>query len=96
MERQKDKEYKPIPTVPIWAWLIPDIISLAALARNDRRAEDIANVLGKSNSYVSSRMNGRYPWTLDDAYIILDFLNLEAADILKYFPPTEKKKRKTA
>lgn len=50
--------------------------------------EDIANLLGRSKSYVSERMtNKRYHWEVEEAYQIMDLLNIPYEEILLYFPP---------
>jgi hypothetical protein len=46
----------------------------------------IAKTLGVSNSYVGCRFVGRYPWTVEDAYKILDLLGEPAEKMTEYFP----------
>lgn len=48
---------------------------------------DIANFLGKSPSYVSYRMTGRYDWKINEAYRLLEFLKLPMESLFEYFPP---------
>nr|DAK04967.1 MAG TPA: Regulatory protein-modification, helix-turn-helix, transcriptional regulator, DNA [Caudoviricetes sp.] len=50
---------------------------------------DVAAVIGRSTSYVSNRMIGRYAWTVAEAYQILKLLRKEPRDFVIYFPPEE-------
>ncbi len=55
-----------------------------------RVTEDmLARYIGRSTSYVSNRMIGRYPWTVTEAYQILKLLRKEPRDFVIYFPPEE-------
>ena len=42
---------------------------------------------GCGQTYMTERFTGRRPWTMDDAYWWLEFLDLPREDIYKYFPP---------
>lgn len=48
---------------------------------------DLEHKLNKSHSYISFRMCGRKPWTLEEVYEISDILEIPNKDILGYFPP---------
>lgn len=47
----------------------------------------LANFLGRSPSYVSTRMTHNYSWELDEIYKILDLLMIPQEEIFTYFPP---------
>lgn len=51
--------------------------------------EMLAAHIGRSTSYISNRMKGRYSWTVSEAYKILELLRKEPRDIAIYFPPEE-------
>lgn len=60
------------------------------MVEQDIHAYDLANLLNRSESYVSQRMSGRnYYWDLKEAYIILDFLGIPFNEIAEYFPPNK-------
>jgi hypothetical protein len=42
--------------------------------------------LGKSHTYVTPRMMGRMPWSMDDAYTICDLLEIPYDQMPIYFP----------
>jgi len=41
---------------------------------------------GKGLTYVAQRFQGERPWTLDDAYVILDMLGEPPNRIAEFFP----------
>lgn len=45
-----------------------------------------AEKLGRSQAYISRRMTGKEPWTLDEAYIMLDDMGLPPERIVDLFP----------
>ena len=47
----------------------------------------LATAIGKSPTYVCSRINGRQPWTMTDVYKICDILHIPYSDIPFVFPP---------
>lgn len=51
--------------------------------------EDLAKRLGKSTTYLKNRLNGSQPFTLQDAYLLCDLLEIEMSEIPKYFPREE-------
>lgn len=50
-------------------------------------ASELAEIIGKSPSYVSTRFSGAQPWTMDDAYKIMEVMGINAKHISKLFPP---------
>lgn len=61
------------------------------LGEADVRQEDLAKALGRSVGYVNRRLAGTASWTLEDAYMILDFLGKPDSRLTEYFPRTGKK-----
>lgn len=59
----------------------------ARMYERDAQNTDIANLLGRSATYVSERLTGKKFFTLDDAYKILKYLDLPMEEIFVYFPP---------
>ena len=57
-----------------------------ALDDADISREDIARALGWSESYVHQRFRCEFPWTIEDAYIILSMLNISTSEMAEYFP----------
>lgn len=50
--------------------------------------QDIAEELGRGDTYVSTRFSGKgqHGFTIEDAYTILDMLELPGKDLPKFFP----------
>lgn len=49
---------------------------------------EVADVLGISATSVSNKMRGKYPWTIDEAWQIMDIIGISAPDMLGLlFPP---------
>lgn len=50
--------------------------------------QDIAEELGRGDTYVCSRFSGKgqHGFTIEDAYTILEMLELPAKDLPKFFP----------
>lgn len=59
----------------------------AAMCAAGVTGQDIARRLDCSGNSVSARMTGRVPWSMSDAYTILDMLGLPSDQIYTYFPP---------
>ena len=57
------------------------------MAELEITGEALANYLGRCKAHVSTRMNLRYSWTVDEVYKILDFLEIPVEEIFTYFPP---------
>ena len=57
------------------------------MAEMDVKAADLANNLGKSRQYISQHLLGKYSWNIDEAYKILDLLEVPKEQIVEYFPP---------
>ena len=51
----------------------------------------LADRIGRSQGYVGRRLAGTASWTLEDAYNILDMLELPDEALGEYFPRKEKK-----
>lgn len=47
----------------------------------------VAYKLKRSSRYVSERMTGKYPWTVEDAYLILEMLEEPKERLTELFPP---------
>lgn len=56
------------------------------LAVNEIEQQDIAKLIGRSVFYVSARMTGKAPWTLPEAYIICNRLDIPLEQLLDLFP----------
>lgn len=50
------------------------------------RNEDLARMLLTSQSAVSRRLNAKQDWSLEECYQVMEFLDLPASDMTKYFP----------
>lgn len=57
---------------------------------NDIEQKEVREALGKSQTYITQRVMGRMPFTIDDAYIICDLAGVPHEDIPKYFPMSKK------
>lgn len=49
---------------------------------------DIGECLEKSPGAVSGRMNGTYPWTIEEGYAVLELIGKSGEDFAMYFPPS--------
>lgn len=56
------------------------------IAENEMDQKCIREAIGKSQTYVTQRMTGRKPWTMDDVYTLCDLLNIQTSEIPLYFP----------
>lgn len=63
--------------------LYPDLRKRMHAMHIDR--EYLASKIGISPNSVSRRMCGLYPWTLDEAYKVLDVLRLDESELGNYF-----------
>lgn len=52
----------------------------AEIARQQRRRSDLMNVLGVSQSGISARLSGKTDLTLDELFLISDWLGVDPAD----------------
>lgn len=59
------------------------------MAEMDINCSALANYLGRSANYISWRFNNKFPWNIDEAYKILDLLEIPKEQIVEYFPPNE-------
>ena len=67
-----------------------------ALDDADITHADIAVKLDRSTAYVDQRFRCEFPWTMQDAYIILEMLKEPAELMAEYFPNVKIKGRKAA
>lgn len=56
------------------------------IAENEMDQRCIREAIGKSQTYVTQRMTGRKPWTMDDVYTLCDLLSIPTSDIPVFFP----------
>lgn len=68
------------------------------LRERDLTSSDLADMLGRSQSYVSERMTAKhYYWDIREIYTILAWLGISLDRIFEFFPPnggvTEHKRR---
>lgn len=59
---------------------------------NELRAQristtELGRVIGTSHAGVSRRMNGKTPWTIAEAYKVLNYLGIDQTLVFDYFPP---------
>ncbi len=47
---------------------------------------DLCAILNKSWCYVNNRMNGKFSWTIEEAYVICDTLKEPYTSIPRLFP----------
>lgn len=67
-----------------------------ALDDADITRADIAREIGRHQTYVDQRFRCEFPWTVEDAYIILAMLQLPAGLMTEYFPNEKIKGRRAA
>lgn len=58
-----------------------------AMVEKDVDSCALANYLNRSPAYISRRMNELMSWEVEEAYKIMEFLELPAEEIFSYFPP---------
>lgn len=58
-----------------------------ALVARDIDQKYLCSKLLQGRTYVSERMMGHKPWTLDECYTILALIGAPASDLPHYFPP---------
>ncbi len=61
-----------------------------AMWQNDINQAILAEKLGRCETYVSVRMNGKTEWDLADMYTICDLLDIPYEKLSEYFPPPPK------
>lgn len=62
----------------------------------DMHQADLAASVGMSRSELNARMIGRTPWSLADVYRVCQALEIDLAEIRKYFPEKEVLRQKGA
>ena len=58
-----------------------------AITERGHQISDLVHVIDKCPSAVSLRMCGHIPFSLPEAYAILDFLGIPYTELPAYFPP---------
>jgi len=58
-----------------------------AMLRRGLGRHDVAKAIGRSDAYVTTRMHGHKPWSVDEMYGICRLLNIPQDQIAFYFPP---------
>ena len=61
---------------------------------NGLNQSNIADLIGRSMSYVSARLSGEKSWELNECYIILEQLNVPFSEFSTYFPKNGGEQRK--
>ena len=51
------------------------------------KASYLAAYVGISPAVLSKKLNGRTPWRLDECYAVLDALEVDRRELVRYFPP---------
>lgn len=51
------------------------------------KAAYLAAYVGISPAVLSKKLNGRTPWRLDECYAVLDALEIDRRELVRYFPP---------
>jgi DNA-binding XRE family transcriptional regulator len=59
----------------------------------DLDQETLGKALGKSRTYISNRLSGRYEWDMSDVYAICKLFDIPHEKIAEYFPPKPTKSR---
>lgn len=49
--------------------------------------ETIAKELGRSYGYVATRLCGKASWSVEDAYKLLELIDVPHSEFCEYFPP---------
>lgn len=65
-----------------------------AMFANDVDQKMVSENIQRSQSYVTSRMSGKAPFTIDDIYSICDLLEIPYNEIADYFPKNGKELKK--
>lgn len=66
-----------------------------ALMSKDVTYEYLSELMSRSTSYISSRMNNKLPWNMDEAFFIMDLINEDYSKIPEYFPRTDGKEKRS-
>ena len=46
----------------------------------------LAELMGRSETYITNRMTCKYPWSQQDMYFIMDLLKITYSEMYIYFP----------
>lgn len=69
-------------------WKPPKYANLRGiLAQKGIRLYELADEIGKNPTTVSNKLTNRTPITLEEAYRILELLEIPASEIYEFFPP---------
>lgn len=69
-------------------WQPPKYANLrGVLAKKGIRLYELADEIGKSPVTVSNKLMNRTPITLEEAYRILELLEIPSSEIYEFFPP---------
>lgn len=69
-------------------WKPPKYANLRGiLAQKGIRLYELADEIGKSPVTVSNKLMNRTPITLEEAYRILELLEIPSSEIYEFFPP---------
>ena len=49
----------------------------------------LAGRLGRGDSYISDRMTGKSPWSLREAFELMQIIDAPLEQIADYFPPAD-------
>jgi len=60
---------------------------------SDIRQADLCRMIGVSQTYLTSRMTGKNPFSLSDVYAICEALEIPHNEIVEYFPDIRRVKR---
>ena len=73
----------------------PHHLLAATLRAREMEQSELAAVTGHSVTYISLRMNRHEPWTLDDALLICERLDIPLERMSEFFHMSKKAKRRT-
>lgn len=57
---------------------------------NDITIQELAKRIGVSNTYMSNRLNGKHPFSMDNVYAICKLFSIPYEEISTYFPERRK------
>lgn len=57
------------------------------MAKKGVRIYELADEIGKNPTTVSNKLMNRTPLTLEEAYRILELLEIPSSEIYEFFPP---------
>lgn len=57
-----------------------------AMSKYGVNQRDLAKIVNREETYISSRMNCKISWSLKDIQLICDYMEIPEGEIYKYFP----------